>query len=140
MKLTSIMYLHETFHLVKNWGVTHRLKEGVVQKLLKTNHKMRFLGSLPQIFRNTSKTVIHVIENIALYYCSKFEKNLTKFRGVMAEKSRKSAQKWYFLLLGKHLKIHNLATSNAMLIKLTTIMYLHDTFNLTKNSGVTQRA
>ena len=101
---------------------------------------MMFLGSFPRIFRNTSKTVIYVMANIALHYCSKFEKNLAKFRVVMAEKSRNSTQKWYLLLLGKHLKIHNLATSNAILMKLTTIMYLHDTFHLAKNWGVTHRA
>ena len=44
MKLTRIVYLHETFHLPKYWGLTHTEKESVVQKLLKTNHKMRFLG------------------------------------------------------------------------------------------------
>ena len=44
MKLTRIVYLHETFHFPKYWRVTHTAKEGVVQKLLKTNHKMRFLG------------------------------------------------------------------------------------------------
>ena len=44
MKLTRNMYLYGTFHLLKDWGVTHMAKEGVVQKILKTNHKMRFLG------------------------------------------------------------------------------------------------
>ena len=43
MKLTTIVYLHKIFHLVKNWGVTHKAKEGVVQKL-QTNRKMMFLG------------------------------------------------------------------------------------------------
>ena len=40
----------------------------------------------------------------------------------------------------KTLKIFNLTTTNAMLIKLTTIVYLHETFILEKNWGVTQRA
>ena len=44
MQLTRIVYLHEAFHLTQNWGVTHREKEGRVQKLLNPNHKMRFLG------------------------------------------------------------------------------------------------
>ena len=39
----------------------------------------------------------------------------------------------------KHLKIYNLTTANATLIKLTTIMYLHKTFNLAKDWGVTHR-
>ena len=97
MKLTTIMYLHETFHLPKDLGVTHRAKEGVVQKLLKTNHKMRFLGQFLGIFRTMSKTIIYVMHNIDFNYCAKFQKDLTKFKGVMAKKSRKNTQKWYFL-------------------------------------------
>ena len=79
------------------------------------------------------------MHSISLHCCSKFEKNQTKFRGVMAKKSRKSTQKWYFLLVGKHLKIHNMATTNAILMKLTSIMYLHETFHLAQNLGVTYR-
>ena len=40
----------------------------------------------------------------------------------------------------KHLEIYNLTTKNATLMKLTTIMYLHYTFNLAEDWGVTQRA
>ena len=40
----------------------------------------------------------------------------------------------------KHLKIYNLTTTNATLMKLTTIMYLHKTFNLAEGWGVTHRA
>ena len=58
----------------------------------------------------------------------------------MAKKSRKSTQKWYFLLVGKHSKIYNLATTNAILMRLTTIMYLHETFHFVKNWGVTHSA
>ena len=57
----------------------------------------------------------------------------------MAKKSRKSTPKWYFLLVGKHLKIHNMETTNAILMKLTSIMYLHETFHLAQNLGVTYR-
>ena len=42
MKLTRIVYLRETFHFPKNWGVTHTAKEGVVQKLLKPTTKWSF--------------------------------------------------------------------------------------------------
>ena len=75
--------------------------------------------------------------NIGLHYCSKSEKSLTRFGGVMAKKPPKSTQKWYFLLIGKHLKLNNLTTTNAILMKLTTLMYLHDTFHLAQNWGVT---
>ena len=37
------------------------------------------------------------------------------------------------VLPGKHLKVNNLGTTNAMLMKLTTIMYHRDNFNLTED-------
>ena len=40
----------------------------------------------------------------------------------------------------KHLKIYNLTTTNATLMKLTLIMYLHKKFNLAKDWGVNHRA
>ena len=43
-------------------------------------------------------------------------------------------------LVPKTLKTFNLKTTNAMLIKLITIMYLHDISNSTKIYGVTHRA
>ena len=79
------------------------------------------------------------MENIGLHYCFKFEKNLTVFGGVMAKKQPKSIQKWYFLLAWKYLKIHNLATKNAIVMKLTRIMDLHETFHLAQNWGLTHR-
>ena len=39
----------------------------------------------------------------------------------------------------KHLKIYNLTTTNATLMKFTMIMYLHRTFNLAKDWGVRKR-
>ena len=39
----------------------------------------------------------------------------------------------------KHLKIHNLTITNATLMKLTTFMYLHKTFNLAEDWRVTHR-
>ena len=39
----------------------------------------------------------------------------------------------------KYLKIYNLSTTNATLMRLTTIMYLHNTFNLAEDWGVTHR-
>ena len=55
----------------------------------------------------------------------------------MAKKpSRSSLQR---LLLRKHLIIRNLATTNAIVMKLTTIMYLHKTFNLAEDWGVNDK-
>ena len=51
----------------------------------------------------------------------------------------KSTQKWDFLWVGKHLSIDNLATTNAMKMKLFRIVYLHKTFHFTKDMGVTFR-
>ena len=71
----------------------------------------------------------------AMYHWSKFQKNSTAFGGVIPKKPPKSSLKSTFLVLQKHLKIHNLATISAILIKLTTIIYLHDTFHLAENWG-----
>ena len=48
--------------------------------------------------------------------------------------------KSYFLLLREHLKIHNLTTTNAILMKLTAIMYFHNTFHLAEDCRVNHRA
>ena len=44
MKLTRIMYLYETFHFAKNWGVTHRVQEGINKKPLKKSQEISFLA------------------------------------------------------------------------------------------------
>ena len=51
----------------------------------------------------------------------------------------KSSQKSYFLLLRETLKTYNLTTTDAIPMKLNRIMYLHETFHLGKNWGVTIR-
>ena len=61
------------------------------------------------------------MKNIDLHYCSKFEEDLTIFGVFMVQKPPKSPQKWYFLVVGEHVNIDNLATTKALLIKLTTI-------------------
>ena len=40
----------------------------------------------------------------------------------------------------KHLKTYNLTTNNAIKMELTTIVYLHNTYQLVKNLGVNHRA
>ena len=40
----------------------------------------------------------------------------------------------------KHLKIYNLTTTNATLMKLTMIMYLHKRFNVAEDWGVNHGA
>ena len=43
-------------------------------------------------------------------------------------------------LPGKHLNIYNLTATNAKVMKLTTIMYLHKKLNMAQDWGVTHRA
>ena len=76
----------------------------------------------------------------ALHHWWKFGTNPTSFVGVILEKPPRSSQKLYFLPLGKHLKVYKLTTGNGIMMKLTRIMYLYETFYLTKNWGVTHRA
>ena len=76
----------------------------------------------------------------ALHHLPKFQTNATPFGGVILKTPPKSGLKSTFLVLRNHLKIYNFGTINAILMKLTTIMYLHKTFHLAKNWGVTLRA
>ena len=124
----------------KNWGVTKRVWEGVIQKLPKISQKFRFLAEFLGIFDIFQKTVIYMMRYLAMHHWSKFGTNPTSFGGVIVEKPPRSSQKLYFLLLRKHLKVYNLTTRNGIMMKLTRIMYLYDTFHLVKNWGVTRRA
>ena len=72
---------------------------------------------------------------IALSYCSKFQKNLTHLGELWLENHPEVACNDSFCCYKD-----NLATTNTILVKFTTIMYLHTTFHLTKNWGVTRRA
>ena len=80
------------------------------------------------------------MRHLALYCWFEFQKNLTKLGGVMAKKLPRNSLKSNFLLLQKHLKIYNLETTNAILMKLTTIMYLHKTFDLAEDWGINHTA
>ena len=50
--------------------------------------------------------------------------------GEYSLKNHPEAAKNYFLLLREPLKIDNLTTTNAILMKLNSIRYLHETFHL----------
>ena len=65
--------------------------------------------------------------------------NRTSFGGVILEKPLRSSQKLYFLLLRKPLKTYNFIITNAILMKLTAIVYLNGTFCFPQNWSVTQR-
>ena len=139
MKLARIVYLHESFHLTKDLGVAQEGSGGVAGKPLKKCPKMGFFGSIFRIFKIISKTVTYLILCIALHRWWKFGTNPTRFGLVMSQKPPKSSPKCPFFLLRENLKIYNLRTTNALNVKLTRIVYLHETFHLTKNLGVAQR-
>ena len=140
MKLTTILYDHETYHLTKVWGVTYRGWEGVAKKPLKKGPKIVFLDPFLGIFSTITKTVTYVKLCLALHHWWKFRTNLTWFGVAIHEKSPKSSQKYYFLLVRETLKCINLTTTNAMKMKLARIVYLYETFHLPKNLVVTHTA
>ena len=121
-------------------GVTHREWQGVAEKPLKKAPKIGFLGPFLGIFYNISKPVTYVILCLVLHHWWKFCANWTWFGLVIYQKPPKSSQKSYFLLVRETLKLHNLTITNAIPMKLTRILYLHENFYLPKNWGVTQMA
>ena len=42
IKLTTSMYLRETFYLAKYWGVTHRAQDSINKKHLQMSQKFSF--------------------------------------------------------------------------------------------------
>ena len=74
------------------------------------------------------------------YLWLKFQQTRAIFGG---EKAQKPPKRDHFMDAAeprKHLKIYNLTTANATLMKLTTIMYLYKKFNLAEDWGVTPKA
>ena len=74
------------------------------------------------------------------YLWLKFQQTQAIFVGERAQKSPKNSHFMDAALPQKHLKLYNLTTTNAILMNLTAIMYLHKVFNLAKDWGVTRRA
>ena len=91
-----------------------------------------FLKDCPQnVFALLDTTSGQNVSKIELYLGQKGPKKKTQ-----------KGQKGHFMdaaLPRKHLKIHNLTTTNTTLIELTTIIYLHKTLSLTEDWGVTHR-
>ena len=69
------------------------------------------------------------------YLWSKFQQTGALFVGERAQKPTKRGHFMDAASPRKHLKIYNLTATNATLMKLTTIMYHHKTFNLAKDWG-----
>ena len=97
MKRTIIMYLYETFHLTKDWSVTHRVYEGVNKKPLKMNQKISFLAQFLGTFNTKLKSVIYVMHYLTLRYRCKFQTNLVPCGGVTAKKYPEAAKNCKFV-------------------------------------------
>ena len=65
-----------------------------------------------------------------LYLWSKFQQDQALFGGERAQKPPKMGHFMDAALPRNNLKFYNLGTANAIKMKLTTIMYLHKTFDL----------
>ena len=65
---------------------------------------------------------------------------LDLIRGCYPSKTTQKQPVMVVFAATKNLKIHNLATTNAILMKLNTIMYLHETFHLVKDWSVNDKA
>ena len=77
MKLDTIAYRHETFHLTKDLGGAQRGSEGVAQKPLKKALKLGFLDPFHIIFNYKSKSVMYAILCLALHHLREFCANRT---------------------------------------------------------------
>ena len=127
MKLGTIVYLHKTFHLTKDLGTSFRAWLGVAQKPSKKALKTHFLAQLLGIFISKWKPVTYVILCVVLHHWGKFFANRTWFGVVRYPKPPKSSHKSPFLLVPETFKLYNLRTTNAMKMKLGTIVYLYET-------------
>ena len=65
-----------------------------------------------------------------LYLWSKFQQDQALFGGERAQKHPKMGHFMDAAPPRNNLKFYNLGTTNAIKMKLTTIMYLHETFDL----------
>ena len=108
------------------------------QKWTKTINFGYVLFLLKQlILKDCSETVFVLWK---MYLWLKFQQTRVIFAGERAQKPPKRGHFMDAASPRKHLKIYNLTTTNATLMKLTTIMYLYKTFNLAEDWGVTHRA
>ena len=90
-----------------------------------------------RIFQNYFQRSVPILNNCNL---CKFQQDHIIFGGIRVPKPPpKVAQFMDAPLPQNFLKIFNLRTTNAMKMKLGTIVYLHETFRLTKDLDVAQR-
>ena len=110
------------------------------QSWAKTEKKVKFwkraVSLKIRICQNLLKHPVPLLEN---YLWCKFQQDRIIFGGVRAQKPPKMAQFMDAPSPRNFFKIFNLRTTNAMKMKLGTIVYLHKTFSLTEDLGVAQR-
>ena len=106
------------------------LEVNLAQKWTKTINFVYVLFPIKHlILKDCSETVFVLWK---MYLWLKFQQTGVMFAG---ERAQKPPKRDYFMDAGsprKHLKICNLTTTNAALMKLTIIMYLHKAFNWQK--------
>ena len=81
----------------------------------------------------------HSVPLLNHYLWCMFQQDCIKFGGVRAQKTPKMAEFKDAPSPGKLLKNYMLRTTNAIKMKLITIVYLDETFHLTKDLGMAQR-
>ena len=108
---------------------------------VKIEPKVRILA-IYRFRKNLDFSKILKIQFFLLEYYTwwKFHQNWTTFEEVRAQKAPKKGHFMDAEPVRKTLKICNLTTANAIFMKLTTIMYLCDTFNLEKDWSMTHWA
>ena len=75
----------------------------------------------------------HSLSLMMGYFWYKFQQVRAIFRGLKANKPPKWPHFMAAALPRNHLKIYNFGTTNFIVMKLTTNMYLHVTFHFRKN-------
>ena len=139
MKLTMIMCLHKTFGLANGFELLGVTEHG--QKTSQEKPNNWFFSLISWNFEDYIKnciicdTLLCTASLVKILYQSDFI-----WGSYTQKKPPRSSPKSTFLVLRKHLKIHNMATTNTISMKLTRIMYLHETFHLAKHWAVTVRA
>ena len=112
----------------------------MIEKTLKKPPKIGFLGLISWNLqkyikhRNICDTLPCTASLVKILY------KLDLIRGCYPSKTTQKEPAMVVFAAKQNLKIHNLATTNTMLTKLTTIMYLHETFHLAKDWSVNDKA
>ena len=114
------------------------LTSGKLGPKMNQNCKIRCVSFEPKfkILKDFSNTVFVLFETGLDLLWSKFQQDQTIFGAVKAQKITKRGHFMDAKLIQKTLKIFNFTTTYAILIKLTTDIYLKKVFHLGKSWGL----